>query len=113
MASAGCFDSVTNMGIPEQIFIALFLLVGVGFQVRMWRELRERKLEPANKDGEGGPGFYPAGLGLCCAIEALGAYAWATSRTDSKLLGAIIAIGASFACLGVAFGIDRARPVAK
>ena len=102
------------MGISEQAFVVLLLVAGVGFQVRMWRELAAKKPRGrSTKEEQPGVGFYPFGLVFCCAVEALAAHAYMTSRFESSALAITVAILTASVCLGIAFGIAHLRPTAK
>jgi hypothetical protein len=61
------------------VAISIILLVGILFQIRMWREVHEET------QGESRPsGFYPFGLAFCCVMEALAAHSYFSSRFDSR-----------------------------
>lgn len=105
---------MTIMGIPEQVFLVVLVLVGMGFQVRMWRELTAKRLaEKQSGARQPGAGFYPVGLLFCSGVEALAAHTFVTSRSDSFGLAITVAVLTAILCLGAAFGIAWLRPVPK
>jgi hypothetical protein len=88
------------MGTPEKTFLAVLVLLGLCFQVRLWREWRRGKYRK---------GFYVFGLTFCCVVEARAADAAWSDRIGSHSLSAATSILTALACLGVAFWIARVR----
>ena len=102
------------MGITEQAFLALLILLGIGFQLRMWRELAAKRLVGAGTGmRQPGVGFYPFGLLFCCGVQALAAHTYVSSRSDSSTLAIAVAVMTAIVCLGISYGIARLWPSAK
>jgi hypothetical protein len=102
------------MGITEPAFLTLLILFGIGFQLRMWRELMAKRLVGAESGiRQRGVGFYPFGLLFCCGVQALAAHTYVASRSDSSTLAITIAVVTAMICLGMSFGIARLWPSAK
>ncbi|HEV2397741.1 MAG TPA: hypothetical protein VGS27_12420 [Candidatus Sulfotelmatobacter sp.] len=87
------------MKAPDQLFLVSLILLALVFQVGMWGELRR---------GGKGIGFYPFGLFVCCAMQALCIYQLAFVYVAPRMQ-IFLAICGPLACLAAARAIAGAR----
>ena len=98
----------------ENTFLGVLLLVGMGFQVRMWRERASKTLGANISDHEQTRrSFYSFGILFCCAIEALAGHTFATSRDVSTVWAVIMAVSVALICLLLTFTIAHIFPGRK
>ena len=88
------------MATPEKAFLIVLILLGVCFQVRLWRDWRGRKYRK---------GFYLFGLAFCGVIEALAADALWVDKIGHRGPSVAIPIFTALACLSLSFWVAYFR----